>query len=165
MTDTSDIWASTAIAASGVTPVSAAGKATDLRQQVMAMTQAAEDAVLRPDDPGAWSHGVRAALACRIARLNASEALAARYAAGIDPDKAGFADPAEDGAGTQLAPVLRFMDRVATDPRHVSHIDISDLQAAGIADADIVRLTELNAFLAYQVRLVSGLNLLGEASQ
>ena len=34
------------------------------------------------------------------------------------------------------------------------------LKSAGIADADIVRLAELNAFLAYQIRLIAGLKLM-----
>ena len=34
------------------------------------------------------------------------------------------------------------------------------LKAAGTTDADIVRLCELNAFLAYQLRLVAGLKLM-----
>ena len=42
--------------------------------------------------------------------------------------------------------------------------DIRTLQNAGITDADIVRLSELNAFLAYQVRLVATLSLLSEST-
>ena len=38
--------------------------------------------------------------------------------------------------------------------------DVSDLQRAGISDADIVRLAELVAFMAYQLRLVAGLRLM-----
>ena len=40
----------------------------------------------------------------------------------------------------------------------------SGLQGAGISDADIVRLCELNAFLAYQFRLIAGLRLLSGAT-
>ena len=41
-----------------------------------------------------------------------------------------------------------------------TRLDIADLQAAGVADADIVRLAELNAFLAYQIRVIAGLRLM-----
>ena len=37
------------------------------------------------------------------------------------------------------------------------------LQQAGLTDADIVRLCELNAFLSYQCRLDAGLEAIGEA--
>ena len=54
--------------------------------------------------------------------------------------------------------ILAFTDRVATSPK-----DATDGRhrrpevTQGIADADIVRLTQLNAFLAYEIRLVEGL--------
>jgi uncharacterized protein YciW len=38
------------------------------------------------------------------------------------------------------------------------------LQSAGIADADIVRLSELIAFVSYQIRLVAGLRLMAEVA-
>ena len=57
-----------------------------------------------------------------------------------------------------------FTDQVATRPSAITAADIQNLQDAGIADADIVRLTELNAFLAYQIRLDAGLALMAGAS-
>jgi uncharacterized protein YciW len=56
------------------------------------------------------------------------------------------------------------MDKVAAHTREVEAGDIAGLQAAGVADADIVRLAELNAFLAYQVRLIAGLRLMRGAA-
>ena len=41
--------------------------------------------------------------------------------------------------------------------------DISKLQAVGVSDADIVRLCELIAFVAYQVRVAAGLRLMNGA--
>jgi len=115
--------------------------------------------VLRPHQTGRWSHPLRAALAARIATLNAEPQLAADYAEGAG-DFAALADPAQDGAAQGLAEVVAFMDKVAADTRHVSAGDIAALQAAGVADADIVRLAELNAFLAYQIRVIAGLRLM-----
>ena len=132
------------------------------RANIFEMTQAADDAMLRPKAPGAWPHSLRAALAARIATLNAQTALARHYATGAGDDAA-LADPAQDGAARGLGPVLAFMDKVAADTRQVVAGDIAALQAAGISDADIVRLAELNAFLAYQIRVVAGLRLLREA--
>jgi len=133
------------------------------RGTTLAMTQTAEDAVLRPSDPGAWPHDLRAALACRIARLNQSAALAATYAAMIGSSPhAALADPKTSSADETLAAALAFVDHVATEPKDITGDDIKVLQTTGISDADIVRLTELVAFMGYQVRLTAGLALLAE---
>ncbi len=134
-------------------------KALETRANILEMTAAAERAVLSPVDPGAWPHSLRAALAARIALLNGDEPLASRYAAMADAHEA-LADPSADGAAQGLAEVLTFMDRVTADTRNVSPADIDALQAAGVSDADIVRLAEIGAFHAYQTRLIAGLQLM-----
>lgn len=151
----------TVAAFGGVAADRATASALEARAAVLEMTARAEAAVLTPEDPGAWSHALRAALAARSARLHGLPDLAARYeaVAGTGPGAA-LADPAETGAALGLAAVVAFMDRVAAVPRDVSADDVVALQAAGIGDADIVRLAELNAFLAYQFRVVAGLRLL-----
>lgn len=150
---------STALKQVGIAADGALSEATVGRASIFEMTQAAEDAVLRPKDQGPWSHELRAALAARIARLNAEPDLAAQYAEGAGAF-ADLADPANDGAAQGMAEVVGVMDKVAADTRHVSAADIAALQAVGVADADIVRLAELNAFLAYQIRLIAGLRLM-----
>ncbi len=140
---------------------SAPGAAVEGRAKIFEMTQAAEEAVLRPQDSGPWSHELRAALAARIATQNGEPELAAKYGADAGVFAA-LADPSQDGATEGLETVVHFMDKVAADTRHVAATDISALQSAGISDADIVRLCELNAFLAYQLRVISGLRLMKE---
>lgn len=140
----------------------APGAAVQGRAEIFEMTQAAEEAVLRPRDCGPWSHELRAALAARIAVQHDERALADQYLAGAGAF-APLAAPSHDGAAEGLKVVVAFMDKVATDTRNVAAADISDLQAAGIADADIVRLCELNAFLAYQIRVIAGLRLMKRA--
>lgn len=149
----------TALAVAGVDPAGPAGPAVNLRRRVLEMTQEAEDAVLRPRAPGSWPHALRAALAARIAALNGDGALARHYAAGAE-HFAAVADPDEDGAARGLGPVLAFVDKVASRTRDVGAEDIAALQASGVSDADIVRLSELDAFVSYQVRLIAGLRLM-----
>ena len=55
------------------------------------------------------------------------------------------------------------MDKVAVDTRNVEAEDIIALKNAHVSDADIVRLAELNSFMAYQIRLITGLRLMKEA--
>ena len=154
------------VAQAGVTPGSAVHDALVSRADVMAMTQAAYEAALRPEDAGGLSHAERAALAVRVARLNAEEGLAAHYTALLD-ETAGaaavrsIADPSFTGEGdARLAALLAYTDLVSVRPRDARAEDIAAMQEAGVSDADIVRLAELVAFLAYQIRVVAGLRLM-----
>ena len=150
-------FATTILKASGVTSESGLAAAVGGRANIFEMSQAAEQSVLRPKDPGAFGHDLRAALAARVARLGGDETLASHYIGGAG-DKASLAMPgARDGDHDHI---LGFVDKVANQTRDVAAEDIAALQAAGVSDADIVRLCELVAFLAYQTRVVSGLRLM-----
>ena len=148
----------------GVTPDGALSRVVSTRGNIIGMTQIAEDAVLRPKEIGAFPHDLRAALASRVVRLAGDEALATYYAA--DAGRyAALAEPGNPGRQHEgLAAVLSFVDKVANQTREAAAEDISGLQAAGVADADIVRLCELVAFLAFQIRVISGLRLMNGKS-
>lgn len=166
MTENIDVWATTAVAVSSLTKGTPAADAMLLRESILLMTQSAENAVLRPLQPGRWPPALRAALACRIARLNECPEIAAHYQLMVEAsDYEPVADPESGAVPIDLEPCLAFMDRVATRPRDITADDIKIIQDAGVSDADIVRLCELNAFLAYQIRVVTGLSLLMEATQ
>jgi len=149
----------TVLTQAGIETGGAVSSALEHRANILEMTQAAEETVLRPKDAGPWPHGLRAALAARIAAHNQESDLAEHYAEGAE-GYAALANPAEDGAALELAEVVAFMDKVAAETRDVTAADVADLQAAGVADADIVRLAELNAFLAFQIRVIGGLRLM-----
>lgn len=147
-----------------VARIGAAGpvaEAVTLRSNIFEMTAAAEETVLRPKDAGRWPHALRAALAARIAALNGETDLAARYIADAG-EFASLGDPDRDGVAEGLGAVIAFMDKVAAKTRDVTAADITTLQKFGVVDADIVRLCELNAFLAYQLRVIAGLRLMAE---
>jgi uncharacterized protein YciW len=66
------------------------------------------------------------------------------------------------GAGdARLAAILRHVDMVTRTPRQATRADIEALKAAGVEEADIVRLSELVAFVSYQARVIAGLRLPG----
>ena len=157
------IFDTTTLSAAGVTPGSATAAAAETRANIMEATQAAEDAVLTPKDTGAFPHPLRAALAARVATLGGEPALAERYAARAGASAA-LADPAQDGTDQGLSHLMAFVDKVANETRNIAAEDIAGLQTAGVADADIVRLCELVAFLAYQLRVVAGLRLMTGAA-
>lgn len=139
-------------------------EALNSRKDVFEMTRQAQNAVLKPADAGGISHALRSALAARIANANGNPYLAALYganAAGSAYAQIVQADFTPASAFEQK--VVAFTDKVANDTKAVIADDIAVLQEAGLADADIVRLCELNAFLAYQIRVAAGLASLAEA--
>lgn len=134
--------------------------ALQYRADSLKQTDLALRAVLSPEDAGAFSHDQRAALACRIARINDNERMALFYRehmSGPDEEISAICDPDFDGGDdAQLKAVLAFTDLVSGHPADATENDISALKSAGITDADIVRLAELNAFLAYHIKVIEG---------
>lgn len=136
------------------------------RSDIAQMSRKAQESVLSPADPGAWSIDWRHAVAARICRLHGIGGLEAGYLAKVaDPAVAGLADPAHKGRTTAETVVLAFMDRVATTPREIVAGDITALTDAGVAEPDVVRLCEMAAFLAYQCRVAAGLALIAGGVQ
>jgi uncharacterized protein YciW len=143
------------------TPLAAALEA---RSEILRLSEAAHDAVIVPRDPGALSHGLRAALAARMSRHVGDAALAGHYdsylAHSDDLEVVALALPGGSSSDPQLDAIARHADLLTLAPRKATRQDIEALKAAGIADADIVRLSELAAFVNYQLRVVAGLKLL-----
>jgi uncharacterized protein YciW len=165
---------STILRLAGVAPGTDLAAALERREEILRLSGAAEKAVLAPAAPGGLSHAERAALACRMALMNADEKLAGHYrgmfeAAGAPGTLAALLDPAAgadaagaNGAGdARLRAILRHVDMVTRAPRQATRADIEALKAAGVEEADIVRLSELVAFVNYQARVIAGLRLLG----
>lgn len=161
-----DILQSSVLASVPPRPGSALAAEVENRRDIFDKTEAAEIAVLTPADPGGLSHDLRHALAARIAALHAEPDQAARYFSGVaDPALAVLAQVGSTTTDPKLQAMLTFTDAVSTNPRDIVADDVKALQTAGVPDADIVRLAELNAFLAYQLRLIAGLRLLAGVAQ
>ena len=160
--------ANTTLRAAGVEANSRLADIVEGRGDIMALTQATEEAVLSPRVPGRLSRALRIALACRMARLSHEPALAAHYEklllqANEERALARLADPAcADNGNPRDTAIVRHVDLVTQAPKHAAKGDIEALRAAGVDEADIVRLAELIAFINYQLRVVSGLRLLGD---
>jgi uncharacterized protein YciW len=138
------------------------------RTRVLDLSQHAHDALLSPTEPGGLSLALRAAIASRVAATNQDEALTAHYRALLDaaegaPDVLPLADPThvpDSDADPWLRAVIGHADLLASAPQTSSKATIEALQAAGVADADIVRLTQLVGFVTYHAGLAAGLRLL-----
>ena len=148
----------------GVAPGSKFAEALSVRAEIMRLREAAHDAVVLPREPGGLSHGLRAALAARMARQAGDEALALHYdgylAHVFDPDVTPLARPGSRAANPRDEAIVRHADMLTLQPRQATRAHIEALKQAGLAEADIVRLAELAAFVSYQVRVVAGLKLL-----
>lgn len=151
----------TILSKSKVVETSTLATAISARSNIVEMVQSAEDAVLRPNDFGAFDHDLRSAVAARIAASAGDKPLAEYFSEGAGK-YAILVDPNETGQAQGLDVILAFADRVANQTAKVSAKDVSDLQASGVSDKDIVKLCELVAFLAFQLRVISGLRLMQE---
>lgn len=153
--------------AAGIAPDHTLREVLAGRQDIFEGIATTEKAALRPDGPGGISHDQRAALAARMARLNGEAAMADHYAGQIQDaaSVAAIAEPhLQDDANPRLQAILRHVDLVTSNPKDASRVDIEALKAQGLADADVVRLSELIAFVNFQLRVVAGLRLMGGSS-
>ena len=148
----------------GVPAGSELSAALKARAEVMRLSEAAHDAVLVPREPGGLSHALRAALAARMCRLVGNAAAAAHYdvylAHSDDADAAVLAQPGGTCGEPRQDAMARHADLLTLAPRKATKGDIEALKAAGISEPDIVRLSELAAFVNYQLRVIAGLKLL-----
>ncbi|PWK71551.1 hypothetical protein [Aminobacter sp. AP02] len=150
----------------GVEPGSELAAVVAGRADIMALTQQTHDGALTPVEPGGLSHAERAALACRIAKINDDKDFEEHFEAllekaGASGDTARIADIWFDGGNNaRFKALIRHVDLVAHAPKDATRRDIELLQEAGLTDADIVRLSELVAFCSYQIRVAAGLRLM-----
>lgn len=149
----------------GVMPESPLAAIAAKRSDIFELTQKTHDAALKPAEPGGLSHGLRAALACRIAALNGDQAYLEHFRKLLGEAKASdaemnVAELSTTVSDTRLSALIRHTDLLACQPRKASGADIELLSGAGVSEADIVRLSELVAFVSYQMRVVAGLRLM-----
>ena len=136
--------------AAGLAPSSALQAARRFRSTVVEATQASHEALLYEPVPSlSTADRLRVAVHC----CEAAEAhqLAAHYRALL------VQQPAGDASTPALPAMLTWAGLLTTDPRRGDREALQALQAAGLADAAIVALAQLVAFLSYQTRVVAGL--------
>ncbi|WP_275787368.1 CMD domain-containing protein [Pararhizobium gei] len=153
-------------AIAGIEPGGALAGIVAGRADIMALTQKTHDGALTPDNPGGLSDAERAALAWRVAKINDHKGFEDHFEAMLE--KAGAPEQAarladiwfNGGSDARARAIIRHVDLVAHSPKDATRHDIELLQEAGLADADIVRLAELVAFVSYQIRVAAGLQLM-----
>ncbi len=147
----------------GLKADSAAYAVRHQRDKVAAATQGSYDALFDPALPG-LTLAERLLVALYAARLTPSPALAAHYhqrlveagASAADIQVAESGKPA-DAADPRLAAILEFTRKLIEKPVEGDEAALKTLPAAGVSTPAVVTLSQLVAFLSYQVRLVAGL--------
>jgi CMD domain protein len=152
-------------ALAGIAPGSALARLRERRSDVRDALQASDRALFRPGDAGGLSHVEREAAALRVAVLNRTVSLYARHRAalqalGLDEPLLRQLEAPLPPVGPRLAAVLAHTDLLTLHPRDAGPADLQALRAQGLAERDIVSLSQLVAYANFQVRLVAGLQLL-----
>ncbi|RUR31727.1 CMD domain-containing protein [Vreelandella nanhaiensis] len=145
-------------------------EALAVRSKLMDLTQASYEAALLPSDEGQVPANVRAALACRMARICQQAGLTQHYAEllagyGCEADPYQLAEPGNKPPASEkrLYAMVEYVDLVTQSPRDATKADIHALSEAGIKEDDIVRLAGLVAFVNYQLRVAAVLSVMGDA--
>jgi uncharacterized protein YciW len=118
------------------------------RPDFVRYTQGSYDTMVVPPEPEGLTGSERVLVARHTAELSRHPALTAHYAA----------LPATPGP--RDAALLRHAALLATRPGEATAADIAALREAGLSPREIVTLSQIVAFVAYQVRVAAGLALL-----
>jgi len=133
------------------------------RAKVVAATQGSHDALFDPTLPG-LGLAERLLVALRIAELSGCPALVAHYRGQLQGLPVLTADEqaalAGRAAGGRLQAVLAFASTLTTRPVDGDQAALRTLPAAGLHTANVVALAQLIAYVAYQVRVLVGLQAL-----
>lgn len=139
------------------------------RPDIVRHAEGSYQALLEPEDLGGVSALERDLIALRVAVLTGSTALEDWHQARLR--QAGVLGPVLLAVATNpnahhLAPrqraILRHVDRLTTAPTKATAAHIGELTAVGLTPRDIVVISQLTAFLSFQVRTLVGLRILAE---
>ena len=144
-------------ALAAVAPDSALAALRAQRPEAMRHAQGSYRALFEPASPGGLTLAERFAVAEHVARLHSADEVAAHYASGL----ASAADTAAPSSRRDA--LVRHADLLSTRPSDAGPDDLQQLADAGLSTRDIVSLSQLIAFVAFQVRVTAGLRVLGGA--
>ncbi|TDO95314.1 hypothetical protein [Marinomonas balearica] len=117
-------------------------------------------AVLTPNDPLDLLHDLRVAVARRITKTAANpDSQLKGYPIPTDESLKAFS-AGEICTDPKLAVLAAHVDMIASEPSKASAQHLSDLQTVGFSVPQIIALSELCAYVCFQIRLVHGLSLL-----
>jgi len=152
----------------GISQGSALAALREQRPETLRHAQGSYLALFEPDDPGGLSQAEREVIGLRVAVLESAPALAAHHRSrlqtlGVSPDDiaAIVAEPGADVLPARLLAILEHVELLTLSPRDGSPEALAELKQAGLAARDIVTISQIVAYLSYQVRMVALLQAMG----
>lgn len=153
----------------GIQPGSTLGNLRSRRADIAQYIQASYDALLEPADEDGVSRVERGLVALRSALPTGSTPLVQHYRAYLTQQgaPAELADAAQADAlaaplNLRQIAILEHVDLLTHNPAAATPAHLEALQAHGLSTANIVTISQLIAFVSFQVRTLAGLQLLGE---
>ncbi|HRA47750.1 MAG TPA: CMD domain protein [Thermomicrobiales bacterium] len=141
------------------------------RPETQAFARGSYLALLEPDDPAGVSRLEREAIGLRVATLARSQVVSDFHTArllALGADEAllaGVVDFPDGFTGSErLAALLRHVDLLTCSSRNGSPAEIANLRAAGLSARDIVTVSQLIAWLSYEIRMIATLHALAGAA-
>lgn len=146
--------------AAGLEPGTRVYAARRFRETAITHTQASHDALLfEPVEDLTSADRLRVAVA--VCEASQAPALEAHYRGLLAREAAAHGgDTSHASLSARLAAALEWAHLLTLDPRRGDRAALQRLHEAGLADAAIVALAQLVAFLSYQTRVVAGLRVL-----
>ena len=123
------------------------------REAFVRHAQGSHDVLIAPAEPGGLSLTERAAIALCVATMERDDVLIAHYRA--EQERVRDVSP-------RLDLILDHVKMVVSNPGTAAHERLDALIAVGLAPRDIVAMTQIVAFVSYQVRVAAGLRALAE---
>src|SRR3954468_21752341 len=157
----------------GVAPGSPAAELRAQRPEATQHAQGSYAALFDPAELVGLSKAERFAIALRVAAIHAAAEAAEHYRqrlveAGASAEIVAAAALEDAGSGSQPDPevphrlqaILRHTDLLSTHPVDATPDDLQALADAGLATVEIVVLSQIVAFVSFQVRVVAALQLI-----
>lgn len=152
----------------GIAPGSPLAQLREQRPETLRHAQGSFQVLLEPDDPGGVSREEREAIALRVETLERFPDVAEFHRdrlrlLGAGDDRIAAIEQFPDGGyvPARLAAILRHTDLLTTSSRSGSPEAIARLRQAGLSAQDIVTISQLIAYMSYEIRMVALLRAMG----
>jgi uncharacterized protein YciW len=129
------------------------------RPEVRARTQSVYLALFDPVFPSGLSASERFAIALRVAELNRASALTIHYRDRLAREVGAWG--VTTGISARLSAILWHTERVSLEPSAASR-GLESLTVQGLTEAEIVTLSQIMSFVAYQIRVAASLAVIVE---
>lgn len=148
----------------GIRPGEALDRLRRQRDKVREGVESSFQALFSPDAPIGLTARERLLIALHACRLSGAEGLAATYRQALDllPDEANPTRRIEAGAplDDRLDALMAYAETLILNPIQGDQAALEALKSASLSTGDIVALSQLVAFMSFQIRVVAGLALL-----